>query len=208
MNLRQRLSLSIIAVLILFAINAGMAFWNKEIRYENINQLRQAVSGQFQAATIRQNLSDLRKAVLLLSSLRSTLNENLTPQEIAQAISEINNLELQLQKLGQTVTGDTAEDYQRLNANFTRLKPLWSKFYNRYNQSSYDHYREGDFREQYFIATIEELTILESALIKSADSQSAEINQVEDWTSKITAAVLLSLPLGLALPWFAIPTPH
>lgn len=202
MNLRQRLTLSTVTVLILFVINAGMVFWSKEIRSESIIELRQAVSGQFQAATIQQNLINLRKAVLLLSSLRSTLNEMLTSQEINQALREINHLERQLETLGKTVSFDTMDHFSRLSYEFGILKPLWSNFYNRYNEADYLHYREGDAREHAYVSTMQELKKLETALIKSADKQSMNINQLEDWTSLITAAVLLlSITLSIVMGW-------
>jgi signal transduction histidine kinase/DNA-binding response OmpR family regulator len=205
MNLRQRLTLSIIAVLILFSINALTAYWSQEVRKESIDALRTAVSGQFQADTTRQNLDDLRKAVLLLSSLRSTLNENLSKQEVAQAHSEINNLELQIKNLREAVGSKHSNDYLRLVDNFKRLKPLWWRFYERYNDPQYDHYREGDFREQYYISTIQELSILEKILISNAEQQTVAIDQIEQVTNRISAAVyLVSFILTVGLGYFLL----
>jgi len=129
MSLRERLTLSIITILILFSINVGTDSWSKNTRQENLLHLRGAVSGQLQASTLKQDLEDLHKAILLLSSLRSTLEENLTPQEIAQALSEISALQAGIQQLGVISNNLT---YQNLRDSFIELTPLWKKFYRRW----------------------------------------------------------------------------
>ena len=129
MSLRERLTLSIITILILFSINVGTDSWSNSTRNSSLLDLRQAVSGQLQASAIKQNLDDLHKAILLLSSLRSTLSENLTPQETAQALSEISSLQTQIQQLGLSSQTSTKSTYKNLEGSFLELVPLWKKFY-------------------------------------------------------------------------------
>ena len=100
MSLRERLTFSIIIILFLFSINIGTDAWSNSKRNASLMQLREAVSSQLQASVIRQKLDDLHKAILLLGSMRSTLNESLKPQDIAQALSEISTLQVDVQALG------------------------------------------------------------------------------------------------------------
>lgn len=59
MSLRVRLTLSIIAILLLFSINVGTDSWVNSSRNESLDELQQAISSQLQTMEIRQRLEDL-----------------------------------------------------------------------------------------------------------------------------------------------------
>ena len=200
LTLRVRLTLSIIAVLVLFSINAATDHWSNAVRSESMHELRQAVSGQTYAADMKQDLDDLRKAILLLSSLRSTINENLTNQEIAQALTEISTLHAQLQRMQANATTTTEADYNNLKTSFNQLAPFWQKFYRRYNTADYDHYAESDLREQLYAEVLTNLKALENTLVTVADKESVAIKDIEVVTDRITLTVFafsIFLTIGL-----------
>jgi signal transduction histidine kinase len=204
MSLRERLTLAIVSVLILFSVNVGTYSWSNNTRTHSMGQLRLAVSGQLEAATIKQNLLDLHKAILLLSSLRSTLQETLTPQEVAQAISEISTLQSQLQELGISSAGKKVL-FDTLKSSFIELTPLWKNFYRNYNNQGYDHYAEGDLRELLYRQVISDLDSLDKGLVKLADRQALDIKDIESVTNKITITVFLfSIILTIGLGVFLI----
>jgi len=202
MTLRERLSLSIITILILFSINVGTDSWSHQKRDKSMSKLRDAVSGQLQVSAIKEDLTDLHKAVLLLSSLRSTLGESLTPQEISQALSEISSLKLAIEELGIAAIPVAQIPYERLLSSFLELSPLWKRFYEQYNNLDYDHYSESDAREILYNQTILDLKELEEKQIKVADRQSNAIDEVESLTNRITVSVFISsiiLTIGLGV---------
>ncbi len=205
MSLRERLTLSIITILILFSINLGTDSWSNSTRNASLLNLRQAVSGQLQTSTVKQNLEDLHKAILLLSSLRSTLNENLTPQETAQALSEISMLQSEIQQLGLSSHVKTKADYQNLEDSFLELLPLWKKFYRQYNNGNYDHYEDSDLRELLFRQVSNDLEQLKNSQITVADHQVIEIAEIESLTNKITLSIFItSITVTIGLGIFLI----
>jgi signal transduction histidine kinase/DNA-binding response OmpR family regulator len=204
MSLRERLTLSIIIILVLFSINVATDTWSNSTRNASLVKLRQAVTGQLQAVSVKQKLANLHKAILLLSSLRSTLNENLTPQETAQAISEISSLQAQVEQLGLTAQDTTKNPYKVLESSFLELIPMWKIFYQKYNDENYDHYADSDFRELVFKQVMNDIQYLEKKQVKVADRQAGEIEQIQSLTNKITftvffASIVLTIGLGFFL---------
>ena len=205
MSLRERLTLTIIIILILFSINIGTDTWSNSTRNASLVKLRQAVTGQLQAVSIKQHLANLHKAILLLSSLRSTLNEKLTPQETAQALSEISSLQAEIQQLGLTAQDTTKNPYKVLESSFLELIPLWKNFYRQYNNERYDHYADSDFRELVFKQVMNDLEYLDKKQVKVADRQASEIEQIQSLTNKITFTVFfVSIVLTIGLGFFLI----
>ena len=202
MSLRERLTLSIITILILFSINVGTDSWSNNTRKVNMIELQQSVSGQLLAINIRQNLEDLHKAILLLGSLRNTLQESLTPQEIGQALSELSALQADIQELG-TLSSDRS--YENLRDSFIELTPLWKNFYRRYNDSSYNHYDESDVRELIYRQVLNDLEAQKKSLVQTADLETIEISDIENLTNRITIVVfIVSIILTIGLGVFLI----
>ncbi len=204
MSLRERLTISIILILILFSINVGTDAWSNTTRNNNLTKLQQAVSGQLQSTAIRQNLDDLHKAILLLSSLRSTLNENLTAQEINLAISEINSLEADIKQLGLTTDEQTVLAFNSFQYSFLELSPLWKTFYRQYNNIAYNHYLGRDQREIIFKQVMNDLEILNENQVMVADRQTIEISEIENLTNLITfivfiTSIVMTIGLGIVL---------
>lgn len=69
MTIRRRLTLSFLAILVLFALNLVVYFWGNRIRGSTVEDLRRAISRQALLSKVRQNLSDVQKQVTLLSQV-------------------------------------------------------------------------------------------------------------------------------------------
>src|ERR1022692_4748476 len=69
MTIRRRLTLSFLAILVLFALNLVVYFWGNRKRESSVEDLRRAISRQALISTVRQNLSDVQKQVTLLSQI-------------------------------------------------------------------------------------------------------------------------------------------
>ncbi len=69
MTIRRRLTLSFLAILVLFALNLVIIFASNRKRDASVEDLRRAISRQALISTIRQNLGDVQKQVTLLSQV-------------------------------------------------------------------------------------------------------------------------------------------
>ena len=205
MSLRERLTFSIVIILILFSINVGTDSWSNNARNASLIQLRQAVTGQLQASALKQKIDDLHKAILLLSSLRTTLNETLTPEETAQALDETIALQAEMERLESTIQNRSSSPYTILKSSFLELIPLWQDFYRSYNDDNYDHYEDSDYRELVFKQVINDLEQLEKKQTYAIDQYSVEIEEIESLTNNITFTVFFfSVILIIGLGFFLI----
>ncbi len=92
MTIRRRLTLSFLAILLLFAVNLVVYFWGNQIRQSTVEDLRRAISRQALIANIRQNLSDVQKQVTLLSQVATDAGGLPTgggPGDVAQFESQL-----------------------------------------------------------------------------------------------------------------------
>lgn len=203
MSLRERLTLFIATILVLFSINVGTDSWGNKKRKIQIHDLRQAVLGQLQATEFKQDLENLRKAILLLSSLRSNLQENLTKQEVNQALNEISSLSNRIHYFRPPLTN--ADNYRNFFNSFVDLMPMWQRFYRNYNNPQYSHYVEDDKREMLYLRLIGSHEAIEKELVEIADKKSSEIDDTEKLTNQITIVVfILSIILTIGMGLFLI----
>ena len=72
MSLRRQLTLSLITILILFAVNVGTHFWGSYARNESMLAYRNSVSATQLSTQVEQLLEDQRQQILILATLRET----------------------------------------------------------------------------------------------------------------------------------------
>jgi len=85
MSLRRRLTLSLVTILILFAVNVGTHFWGSYARNESMIAYRNSVAAAQLSTEIEQLLNDQRQQILVLSTLRDTTEDQLDEKELQQA---------------------------------------------------------------------------------------------------------------------------
>ncbi len=69
MSIGRRLGLSFTVILALFAVNLIVYFWGNGRRNESVEDLRQAITRQILAGSIKQAFTDLQQQVTLISGV-------------------------------------------------------------------------------------------------------------------------------------------
>ncbi len=83
MSLRRQLTLSLVTILMLFAINVGTHFWGSHARNESMIAYRNSVDAAQLSTEVEQLLEDQRQQILILATLRDTTEDQLDDAELA-----------------------------------------------------------------------------------------------------------------------------
>ncbi|MEM7691126.1 MAG: two-component sensor histidine kinase, partial [Pseudomonadota bacterium] len=137
MSLRRRLTLSLLTILILFAINVGTHFWGSFARSESMVAYRQAVSAGQLSGELAKQLEDQRQKILVLTTLRESTEDQLAADDQALALEGIQKTRDSVDALGSMVSDVTALQYGRLRESSERLIGGWEDFYQRYNEQDW-----------------------------------------------------------------------
>ncbi len=100
MSLRRRLTLSLVTILILFAINVGTHFWGSYARNQSMFSYRSSVTAAQLTTSMEQLLNDQRQQILILATLRDTTDDRLEPDELEQAEAQLETINTTVKKLG------------------------------------------------------------------------------------------------------------
>ncbi len=130
MTIRRRLTLSFLAILVLFGLNLAIHFWSDQQRSATVETLRRAISRQILIASIKQDLNDLQKQVALLSQVTvETASGELGSDEIAQFNKQLEPVGKQIQELwdlSDLVARNKAESLEKA---YQELSASWRIFY-------------------------------------------------------------------------------
>ena len=137
MSLRRRLTLSLVTILILFAVNVGTHFWGSYARNESMISYRSSVNAAQLSTEVEQLLSDQRQQILVLSTLRDTTEDRLEPEELSQAQGELQEISSKIVELGELSHDVTRAHYQKLWQSSIVLLEGWLAFYRNYNDLDY-----------------------------------------------------------------------
>ncbi|MFV8818175.1 ATP-binding protein [Haliea sp. E17] len=137
MSLRRRLTLSLVTILVLFAINVGTHFWGSVARNESMDSYRKSVTAAQLSTDIEQLLNDQRQTILVLSTIRDNTGDQLDPEEYAQAKGQIEAARALIAKLGNLSRNVTRLHYERLQDASTTLLDQWETFYDNYNDPEF-----------------------------------------------------------------------
>ena len=77
MSLRRRLTLSLVTILILFAINVGTHFWGSYARNQSMEAYRSSVTAAQLSTEVESLLNDQRQTILVLSTIRANTGDQL-----------------------------------------------------------------------------------------------------------------------------------
>ncbi len=75
MSLRRQLTLSLVTILMLFAVNVGTHFWGSHARNESMIAYRNSVTAAQLSTEVEQLLEDQRQQILILATLRDTTED-------------------------------------------------------------------------------------------------------------------------------------
>ncbi|MCB1675286.1 MAG: two-component sensor histidine kinase, partial [Halioglobus sp.] len=138
MSLRRRLTLSLVTILILFAVNVGTHFWGSYARSESMKAYRRSVSATQLATEIEQLLEDQRQQILVLATLRDTTDDPLESAELSQAEAELAEITKKIRRLGRLSHNATEFHYQQLRQSSSALLQGWLAFYRNYNDPQFN----------------------------------------------------------------------
>jgi len=114
MSLRRQLTLSLITILILFAVNVGTHFWGSYARGESMVAYRNSVTATQLSTEVEQLLEDQRQQILILATLRETTDDQLGDAELQRAEEAIEKINSKIQKLGRLSHSVTELNYELL----------------------------------------------------------------------------------------------
>jgi hypothetical protein len=100
MSLRRRLTLSLITILILFAVNVGTHFWGSFARRDSMVAYRDSVTATQLSKEVEQLLEDQRQQIRVLAALRDTTEGQIDSTELGQAEESIATITGKIKKLG------------------------------------------------------------------------------------------------------------
>lgn len=130
MTLRKHIQLSLLAILILFALNFAINFWSSQKNGATIAALHQAISRQILTATIKQGTADIQKQVTRLGQLRfDNATTPLPDKEVEQMNLHAGTIASQivmLHKLSDEVMRTQVETLQK---SYEDLAASWRIFY-------------------------------------------------------------------------------
>ncbi|WP_339669457.1 HAMP domain-containing sensor histidine kinase [Dasania marina] len=203
MSLRNRLTLAVITILVLFSINVGTDSWSNNTRKASMKKLQEAVQGQLEILAIKQNLDSIYRNVSLHSSYQQTAAKRISLEDTTQALVDIKQLQNDMQKMGLLVNKFNADNFQRLWQQFSQLSQSWEHFYRNNNPHSDNTFYIHNSALQYQ-QVLSLLQQQKDQLITIVESQNIEINKTEDLTNRITIVVffisiILTIGLGVIL---------
>ncbi|MEM0955236.1 MAG: HAMP domain-containing sensor histidine kinase [Pseudomonadota bacterium] len=204
MSLSRRLTLSLLAILLIFSLNVGTHFWGSFARTESMNDYRESVSAQQLATGLGVELDEQRTQVRVLAALRETTPDRLSDEDRDRAIDNLGNITDAIMQLGATTHDVTRPQYDELWTATQQLLPVWEAFYGNYNDPGWQPaYAEADAPTLYDDVR-ERLMILEERQSFISDQQATIIDQTIALTDRITAisflaSVFLSGILGVFL---------
>jgi len=201
MSLRRRLTLSLVTILILFAINVGTHFWGSVARNESMDEYRNSVTAAQLSGEIEQLLNDRRQTVLVLSTIRENTGDQLDEAEYHQAQRQLAAIGDRISALGRLSRGITGVQYDRLLKSASALLDQWHAFYDHYNDTEF---AAGADDPQLFVETSQHLKELEQRQAFIAVQRAKIIDRTIALTDRITllgfiASIFLTATLGFVL---------
>ena len=201
MSLRRQLTLSLITILILFAVNVGTHFWGSFARNESMIAYRNSVTATQLSTEVEQLLEDQRQQILILATLRETTEDQLEDAELERAEASIQIITGKIQKLGRLSHNVTELDYEILWDKSSQLLKRWLTFYRNYNDPDF----QMDMSDPLpFLAASQRLKELEQRQAFIAAQRANIIDRTISLTDRITviaffASIFLTATLGYFL---------
>jgi signal transduction histidine kinase len=204
-SLSRRLTLSLLAILLIFSLNVGTHFWGSFARTESMTAYRRSVSAQQLTTSISQQLEEQRKRILVLATLRETADDTLSEEDRNQGETSIEGISSAIHQLGNTTHDVTRPQYDALLRASQELLPDWQNFYRAYNDGNWESPFFSSQLPAHYESVRERLLALEARQIFIAEQQAAIIDRTISLTDSITAiSFLASIFLSSTLGFFLI----
>jgi signal transduction histidine kinase len=204
-SLSRRLTLSLLAVLLIFSLNVGTHFWGSFARTESMTAYRRSVSAQQLTTSIGQQLEEQRKQILVLATLRETAEDTLSEEDRNQGEGNIEQIAEAIRQLGRSTHDVTRPQYDALWRDSQELLPAWQNFYRAYSDSNWESPLFSPQVPAQYEAVRQRLEALATRQTFIAEQQAAIIDRTISLTDSITAiSFLASIFLSSTLGFFLI----
>ncbi|MCX2981780.1 HAMP domain-containing histidine kinase [Halieaceae bacterium IMCC14734] len=204
MSLTRRLTLSLLAILLILSLNVGTHFWGSLARTESMAAYRHSVAAQQLSTSIGLELEDQRKQIRILATLRETTDDLLDENEQRRASASLDSIAGEIDALGRLSEEITRPQYSALWQVSQRLIPAWQVFYDNYNNPGYQAPATGADAPEDYSETLALLNRLEQRQSFIAEQRAIIIDQTISLTDRITvigfvASIFLTSILGFFL---------
>ena len=137
MTIRRRLTVSFLAILILFGLNLVIYFWSSQKRSASVEDLRLAISRQILVASIKQQLNDIQKQIALLSQITAEVGTGGgDPEQVAQFKAQIDSIAEEIKELRDIATADGKPKIETFEKDFKALGESWTVFYENFGSNT------------------------------------------------------------------------
>jgi len=203
-SLRRRLTLSVLAILLIFSVNVGTHFWGSVARTESMTAYRQSVAAQELTTNIGLQLEEQRKQIRVLAALQDTTDDRLSEEDRVQAGTKLRSVSEQLKALGRMSDDVTRPQYNALWQSSSQLFPAWREFYTYYNDAEYKSPYSSPDTPDLYEEVQQRLSSLNERQIFIAEQRAMIIDQTISLTDRITvigflASIFLTSTLGFFL---------
>ncbi len=201
MSLRRQLILSLVTILILFAVNLATHFWGSFARKSSMDAYRNSVDAAKLSTEVEQLLEDQRQQILILATLRETTDDPLEDAELNQAEDAFVMINDKIQELGSLSHSDTERNYELLWQSSSQLLKRWLSYYRNYNNPEFDMDMNDPLP---FLNASQSLKELEQRQAFIAAQRASIVDSTESLIDKITiiaffASIFLTATLGYYL---------
>ncbi len=203
MTFRKRLTISLIAILALFAVNLLLFRWSNTERRACVDKLLKAVDRQMLLSNLQRRIEDRRQVVNLLSRLGAG---SLSSEDLSSLRLELDSVSAQIQRLSTLSNRDSYDQIGRFSRIFRDLRRAWSDFYGNYGGPRHEAIM-ADYQSQAAPLSLEASRLLQALnqfeteeVEKASHDLDAVAALTDRWTLGIFAAsAILALAVSLQL---------
>lgn len=136
MTILRRLTLSFLAILLLFGLNLVIYFVGNQKRQSTVEDLRRAIERQILISSIDQNLHDIHKHVTLLSQVVTDVaTPGSGPTEVAQFIVQLDAIKSRILELRDLSDSGARDRVDSFATSYDELSQSWRVFYENFGRN-------------------------------------------------------------------------
>src|SRR5688572_879227 len=136
MTILRRLTLSFLAILLLFGLNLVIYFVGNQKRQSTVEDLRRAIERQILISSIDQNLHDVHKHVTLLSQVVTDVaTPGSGPTEVAQFIVQLDAIKSRILELRDLSDSGARARVDSFATSYDELSQSWRVFYENFGRN-------------------------------------------------------------------------
>ena len=204
MRLKSLIQFSLFTILLLFALNFALNFWNAHQKSQAVEQLQLQTRLLSLTTSIKQGIVDIQKQVTRLGQLPQDSVPALSAEEKDRVEAQSARVSSEITQLKTLANEALQPKVAEMQSRFMELAASWHLFYNHFGKDSGQAMTEfvlhaEPFSQQLIYQDLPELEGHESELIARAERNLQEV----EWWSERTALVVFILSLLIALS-FAI----